>query len=139
MDNDVYRYERINMRDKISIAVAAVLMVAQSALADPAQSPVEMTPTMPATSPTPSGPPNAATPTPPPAEEDSASYVGGYSDGCATANLRYARQAHVKPNKDSKLYDGDKEYHDGWNKGYRKCEDKTTPGGLSVPANSVVM
>lgn len=72
-------------------------------------------------------------------QEESYSYVSGYSDGCASANLRYARQEHVKPNKDAKLYDSDADYHSGWDHGYRKCEDKVTPGGLSVPGNSVVM
>ncbi len=79
---------------------------------------------------------------PPPAgqsEENSYTYVTGYSDGCASANLRYARQEHVKPNKDATLYDSDKGYHDGWNHGYRKCEDRSTPGAISVPGNSIIM
>jgi hypothetical protein len=104
------------------------LLVASSALADttvtPGPDPQIVKP----------APPSSAAPA-----EDSISYTQGYSDGCASANLRYARQEHVKPNKDSKLYDADKEYHDGWDHGYRKCEDKVTPGGLSIPGNSVVM
>lgn len=66
-------------------------------------------------------------------------YNVGYNEGCATANLRAARALGVKPGRDSKLYDSDQDYHDGWNKGYRKCEDKINPGGLSVPGNSVIM
>jgi len=115
------------MRTAFAALLTAVL-AASSALADTTVYPA---PTSPSTN-----PPAAASP---PAEEDSAEYTLGYSDGCASANLRYARQEHVKPNRDSKLYDSDKEYHDGWDHGYRKCEDKVTPGGLSIPGNSIVL
>lgn len=71
-------------------------------------------------------------------DENSLSYVDGYSEGCASANLRYAHQAHVKPGRDPKLYDSDNNYHSGWDHGYRKCEDRVTSGGLPVMGNSVI-
>jgi len=113
---------------RMAVTLLTALLVASAALADTTVSPGPDPQTV---KPAPS---SSATPA-----EDSSSYTLGYSDGCASANLRYARQEHVKPNKDSKLYDADKEYHDGWDHGYRKCEDKVTPGGLSIPGNSVVM
>ena len=72
-------------------------------------------------------------------DENSAAYVDGYSDGCASANLRYARQAHVKPNRDAKLYDNDNDYHDGWDHGYRKCEDRVTPAARPIMGNSAIL
>lgn len=126
----------------------AVLFSVHVAGADPAASTPASAASLPATaspSPTPSvtpspAPPAATTPTPPvQAEEDTISYSSGYDEGCASANLRFARQSHVKPNRDAKLYDSDKAYHDGWDHGYRKCEDKVTPGGIAIPGNSVVM
>lgn len=72
-------------------------------------------------------------------DENSASYVDGYSDGCASANLRYAHEAHVKPGRDDKLYSSDNNYHEGWDHGYRKCEDRMTPGALPVMGNSIIM
>jgi hypothetical protein len=89
------------------------------------------------TSPTPAQP--AAKPQPGQVDESSASYVSGYSDGCASSNLRYARQAHVKPGRDANLYDSDTDYHAGWDHGYRKCEDKFSPGALPVMGNSIIM
>lgn len=129
----------------------AIAICGSSAVADPAAAPgatspqapstAAPAPTTPSTSTTPA---QSATPATPPAsstqnEENSATYVEGYSDGCASSNLRYARQEHVKPNRDSNLYANDQAYHDGWDHGYRKCEDKITPGGLSIPGNSVIM
>lgn len=100
-------------------------------------------PTPPSTAPaqTPSVAPAPAPQTPDPGkvDENSAGYVDGYSDGCASANLRYARQAHVKPNRDAKLYDNDRNYHEGWDHGYRKCEDRMTPGALPVMGNSIII
>ena len=126
------------------LSIVAMFM-SQAASADPATTPPSGA-TPPAASQAPAAP--TAAPQAPAAaatapaskpDEESYSYVSGYSDGCASANLRYARQEHVKPNKDPKLYDSDADYHSGWDHGYRKCEDKVTPGGLSVPGNSVVM
>jgi hypothetical protein len=130
-------------------------LLAADVLADPASAPVTSAAPSPAAQPTVPAPatgapatnapaaaaPDATQATPPAgqSEEDSYTYVTGYSDGCASANLRYARQEHVKPNKDATLYDSDKGYHDGWNHGYRKCEDHVTPGALPVPGNSVIM
>lgn len=130
----------------------AIAICGSSALADssatpgatptpPPQAPSTTT-TAPATPPT--APAESTTPATPPAgstqnEENSASYVEGYSDGCASSNLRYARQEHVKPNRDSNLYANDQAYHDGWDHGYRKCEDKITPGGIAIPGNSIIM
>ena len=130
---------------RIVIAVLAGAYSVQLAAADPAQTtsgnapPPSQPPTTFTVNPPSDTPAAPAAPPAPQKEEDSIGYVDGYSDGCASANLRYARQEHVKPNRDSKLYDSDKEYHDGWDHGYRKCEDKVSPGGLSVPGNSVVM
>jgi len=123
------------MRLAIGAFVISTLL-AQGAIGDPQ--------TTEGNSPKPAPPSLITMPPEPPSttpvkQEDSPGYVEGYSDGCASANLRYARQEHVKPNKDSKLYESDQDYHAGWDHGYRKCEDKVSPGGLSVPANSVVM
>jgi len=126
----------------VAISFGAILLGSAASVADPAttsDSAAPAPPTAPA-GPTAATPPSTPSPPPKPvSEEDTASYQDGFSDGCASANLRYARQEHVKPNKDPKLYDNDQGYHDGWNHGYRQCEDKITPGGLSVPGNSVVM
>lgn len=130
-----------------------IAICGSSAFADPAATqgttpaapPQAPSTTAPAPTTTPStAPAQSTTPATPPAsstqnEENSATYVEGYSDGCASSNLRYARQEHVKPNRDSNLYANDQAYHDGWDHGYRKCEDKITPGGLSIPGNSVIM
>jgi len=123
---------------------AALLCFSSVANADPVAAPATpLVTTPPATAPAPGtaspAAPQAAPVAKPATDEQSYSYITGYSDGCATANLRYARQAHVKPNKDPNLYDSDTDYHSGWDHGYRKCEDKVVPGGLSVPGNSVVM
>ncbi len=99
--------------------------------------PSNQTANPPASSATPAAP--ATKPGSDQVNEKSASYVAGYSDGCASSNLRYARQAHVKPGRDAKLYDSDNDYHAGWDKGYRKCEDRFTPGALPVMGNSVIM
>jgi hypothetical protein len=112
--------------------------------ATPTAPPQAPSATAPASNAPSTAPAQSATPATPPAsstqnEENSATYVQGYSDGCASSNLRYARQEHVKPNRDSNLYSNDQAYHDGWDHGYRKCEDKITPGGLSIPGNSVIM
>lgn len=122
----------------VLISVVMTLWSA-SALADPPPATVAVAPpatppsTAPAASPTPQKPdPNKV-------DETSFNYVTGYSEGCASANLRYARQAHVKPNRDSKLYDGDRDYHEGWDHGYRKCEDHVTPGALPVMGNSSIL
>jgi hypothetical protein len=105
----------------------------------PATPPSAPAPSTPTTAAAPAVPPASTTPPKAQQPEDSPSYVLGYSEGCASANLRYARQEHIKPGRDAKLYDSDNDYHNGWNHGYRKCEDKITPGGLSVPGNSVIM
>ncbi len=117
-------------RGKVCGGLAMLALAALSsacALADPAP---------------PSSPPPAS-PAPKPdadkVDETSFNYVTGYSEGCASSNLRYARQAHVKPNRDSKLYDSDRDYHEGWNHGYRKCEDRVTPGALPVMGNSAIL
>jgi hypothetical protein len=115
----------------------------QSALASTASAPSNTAapPTTPASSPSTTPPTNAA-PAPAKAatiDENSEPYVDGYSDGCASANLRYARQAHVKPNRDPKLYDSDVNYHQGWDHGYRKCEDTVSPGALPIMGNSIIL
>ena len=113
----------------------------QSAPASMASAPSNAT-AAPTTSSSSTAPPMSAAPAPAKAatiDENSEPYVDGYSDGCASANLRYARQAHVKPNRDPKLYDTDVNYHQGWDHGYRKCEDSVSPGALPVMGNSIIL
>jgi hypothetical protein len=119
---------------------AALRAANVSADPTPASSTVLSAPSQ-ATAPAAAATTTPVTPVPPAgqSEDNSYTYVTGYSDGCASANLRYARQEHVKPNKDATRYDSDKGYHDGWNHGYRKCEDRSTPGAISVPGNSIIM
>ena len=115
----------------------AIPLVAWSAQADPAASqvgtgaPPNVAPAAPAQSATPVA-------SQPEHGEGSPMYNIGFNEGCATSNLRYARQSGQKPGKDDKLYDSDTDYHDGWNKGYRKCEDHVDQGGLPVMGNSVI-
>jgi hypothetical protein len=141
----------MKFQNRVVFLILTASMAASMAVADPAAVPSPPTTAPAAAAPapavsSPSAPADALQPSPAlhdtnpaPREEDTASYTDGYSDGCASANLRYARQEHVKPNRDAKLYDSDKGYHDGWDHGYRKCEDKVTPGGLAIPGNSVVL
>jgi hypothetical protein len=136
---------------RVALTCGAVLVMTPG-MADPAPSapsspPVVASPAPAANAPAASAPTNPSPVTPataPPkpqsqqVNENSASYVDGYEDGCASANLRYARQAHVKPNRDPKLYDSDNDYHEGWDHGYRRCEDHVTSGALPVMGNSVI-
>jgi hypothetical protein len=82
-----------------------------------------------------------ASPAPPPGgkiDENSAGYVSGFTDGCATANPRYRKENNLTAKRDPQ-YDTDADYHTGWDKGYLKCEDKVDSGGLPIPGNSVIM
>lgn len=76
----------------------------------------------------------------PPGDVDtkSASYAFGYNDGCAASN-QDARKAHKGPVKNDQLYGSDASYYAGWNEGFKKCENKTTPSALPIPGNSVIM
>jgi hypothetical protein len=72
-------------------------------------------------------------------DENSPSYVEGFTDGCATANPRYRKENNLTAKRDPS-YDTDDNYHKGWDKGYYKCEDKVDQGGLALPGgNSVIM
>lgn len=71
-------------------------------------------------------------------DEKSASYAVGYNDGCAASN-QDARKAHQGPVKNDQLYTSDASYYAGWNEGFKKCENKTTPSALPIPGNSVIM
>ena len=75
-----------------------------------------------------------------PTDKDSPMYEQGYRDGCAAVNARYrAESGHEGPAQDEKLYATDHNYHDGWDGGFRKCEDKVNQGGLPIPGNSVIL
>ena len=80
----------------------------------------------------------ASAPSGPPVDENSAGYVQGFTDGCATANPRYRKDNNLTAKRDPD-YDKDNNYHKGWDKGYLKCEDKVDSGGLPIPGNSVIM
>lgn len=56
-------------------------------------------------------------------DENSPSYVDGFTDGCATANPRYRKENNLTAKRDPS-YDTDANYKKGWDKGYYKCEDK---------------
>ncbi|HSZ74881.1 MAG TPA: hypothetical protein VK779_08675 [Rhizomicrobium sp.] len=71
-------------------------------------------------------------------DENSPSYVTGFTDGCATANPRYRKENNLEAKRDPS-YDTDANYKKGWDKGYYKCEDKMDSGGLPIPGNSVIM
>jgi hypothetical protein len=73
-------------------------------------------------------------------DKNSPMFDQGFQDGCAAVNARYRAQSnHEGPARDDKLYGSDANYYAGWNKGYRKCEDKVDQGGLPIPGNSVIM
>jgi hypothetical protein len=75
-----------------------------------------------------------------PTDKNSPMYEQGYRDGCAAVNARFRAQAeHEGPAQDEKLYATDPNYHDGWDGGFRKCEDKVNQGGLPIPGNSVIL
>ncbi|HVZ68400.1 MAG TPA: hypothetical protein VG891_02985 [Rhizomicrobium sp.] len=75
-----------------------------------------------------------------PTDKNSPVYDQGFRDGCAAVNARFRAQSnHEGPAQDEKLYTTDNNYHDGWDYGYRKCEDKVDQGGLPIPGNSVIM
>jgi hypothetical protein len=71
-------------------------------------------------------------------DENSPSYVTGFTDGCATANPRFRKDNNLTAKRDPS-YDTDANYKKGWDKGYYKCEDKMDSGGLPIPGNSVIM
>jgi hypothetical protein len=54
-----------------------------------------------------------ASPTTPPANSDP-NFQAGYQDGCTTAHGEYK--------KDSKLFNADKNYYDGWFAGRSACQ-----------------
>lgn len=75
-----------------------------------------------------------------PTDKNSPMYDHGYRDGCAAVNPRFrAQSGHEGPAQDEKLYATDHNYHDGWDTGYRKCEDKVERGGLPIPGNAVIL
>ena len=129
-----------------AVVMTVAICIGTSALAQNAPTPPPpsapgssgQTASQPASSPTVATPLNTAS-DPNKVDENSSNYVDGYSDGCASANLRYARQAHVKPNRDGKLYDSDNNYHEGWDHGYRKCEDRVTPSARPIMGNSTIL
>jgi len=55
----------------------------------------------------------APSPTTPPANSDP-NFQAGYQDGCTTAHGEYT--------KDSKLFNADKNYYDGWFAGRSACQ-----------------
>jgi len=57
----------------------------------------------------------APSPTTPPADSDP-NYQSGYQDGCTTAHGEYK--------KDSKLFNADKNYYDGWFAGRSACQSR---------------
>jgi hypothetical protein len=57
----------------------------------------------------------AAAPASPPANSDP-NYQAGYQDGCTTAHGEYK--------KDSKLFNADKNYYDGWFAGRSACQPR---------------
>ena len=132
----------MTIRTPLLALLALTVFVPRAWGADPAAAsqPETSAPAVVPAPPAPAPPSSPAAPaTKPVPQEESYSYVSGYSDGCASANLRYARQEHVKPNRDPKLYESDADYRAGWDHGYRKCEDKVTPGGIAIPGNSIVL
>lgn len=75
-----------------------------------------------------------------PTDKNSPMYDQGYRDGCAAVNPRFrAQSGHEGPAQDKGLYASDHNYHDGWDSGYRHCEDKIDRGGLPIPGNSVIL
>ena len=49
-------------------------------------------------------------------------YVAGYNDGCSSGNASQNPVAGFY-RQDVKMFDSDKQYAEGWNTGYKKCED----------------
>lgn len=63
---------------------------------------------------------------------DSPSYAAGFTDGCATASARAARQPGGEQ-RDQTLFKRDRDYRSGWRAGYASCGTTAPTGPLGTP------